>query len=242
MSDALDALDPRARLLAAGATVATALALTSPRMLAGGLGLALGLALLAGVPPRRLALRLAQVEGFLLVLVATLPLTVPGPVALAWGPLALSWPGLERAGELLLRVSLCAVALLALLGGVEPVRLGHALARLGAPTRLVHLLLFAARYVGLIGAEATRLQESLRARAFRPRLSLHTLHTLSSLIAALLVRAVARAERVDEAMRCRGFTGRFALIVEERFRPADARFAVGLGLVLALLLAGDRLG
>ena len=238
----MSGLDPRTCLLATLATLATALALRSPEVLAAALALAVGLALLAGVPARQLARRLVQVEGFLLVLLATLPLTMPGPVAVEWGPLALSRPGLERAAEILLRVGLCAVALLTLLGGVEPVRLGHALARLGAPARLVHLLLFAARYVGLIGAEATRLQEALRARAFRPRLSRHAFTTLADLIAALLVRAVARAERIDEAMRCRGFAGRFALIDESRFGRADAGFAAGLGLVLALTLAADRLG
>jgi len=234
-------LDPRTRLLAAGATTATALTLTSPPLLAGSLGLAVTLALLGGLPLRRLITRLIQVEGFLLVLVATLPLTLPGPAALTWGPLTLSWPGLERAGEILLRVSLCAVTLLALLDGLEPVRLGHALARLGTPVRLVHLLLFAARYVGLIRTEAAQLQEALRARAFRPRLSWHALQTLSHLIVALLVRAVDRAERIDEAMRCRGFAGRFALISEDRFSRDDARFALGLGLVLALVVTGDRL-
>ena len=41
----------------------------------------------------------------------------------------------------------------------------------------------------------------------------------------ILVRSIERAERVDEAMRCRGFSGRFPM---RRVRPmtfADARFA-----------------
>jgi cobalt/nickel transport system permease protein len=237
---ALDRLDGRLRLIAALAVVGTALAIRSPVVLGVALAAAIALARLSGLTFRHMAARLAHVEGFLIVLVVLLPLTAPGP-GLAVGPLALSQPGLERALLIVLRVNLSALAILALLGGLEPVRLGHALARLKVPAKLVHLLLFAARYVALIGEEARRLQDALRARAFRPRSNLHSLRTLAYFLGQLLVRAFERAERVDEAMRCRAFAGRFALVAHERFTRQDAMAAAATVLGLTVLLVLDHL-
>lgn len=237
----LDRLDGRLRVVAVLTTVVTILAVRSPLLLLGLVPIAVALARLSGLTWHDLADRLAHVEGFLIVLAILLPLTVPGPVGVFLGPVALSQPGIDRAILVLLRVNLCAVTILTLLAGLEPVRFGHALARLGVPAKLVHLLLFAARYVALIRDEATRLHEAMRTRAFRASTSTHTLRTLAHFTGQLLVRAFERAERVDEAMRCRAFAGRFALVVEERMTRYDAIFAAGLMFGLALVIAVDRL-
>jgi len=237
----LDRLDPRVRVIAAVVAVIVGLSLQSFAVLGVSLLVALTAALASGLSLGDVARRLAHVEGFLVVLALLLPLTVPGPTVAALGPIALSGPGLERAGLMLVRVNLAALTILVLLAGLEPVRLGHALARLGVPAKLVHLLLFAARFVALLREEAGRLVDALRARAFRPTGSRHGLRTLGHFVGGLLVRAFERAERVDEAMRCRAFAGRFALIDGGDWSRADAVFAGLFGLGLALLLAWDRL-
>jgi cobalt/nickel transport system permease protein len=237
----LDHLDARMRVAATFAVILTIIALRSPLLLAGLVPVAVALAVLVGLNLRELAHRLAHVEGFLIVLALLLPVTVPGPDLVVLGPLALSQPGVERAVLVLLRVNLCAVAMFTLLAGLEPVRFGHALARLGMPAKLVHLLLFAARYVVLIRAEAGRLHDAMRARAFRGRTSRHTLRTLGHFTGQLLVRAFERAERIDDAMRCRGFVGRFVLLGDGRIGGADLFFAGVTGLGLALLIMMDRL-
>ncbi len=237
----LDRLDGRLRVVAVVAAVGVILALRSPVVLAALIPITVALALVSGLTLRDIADRLAHVEGFLIVLAILLPLTAPGPTWATIGPVSLSQPGIDRAVSVLLRVNLCAVAILTLLAGFEPVRFGHALARLGVPAKLVHLLLFAARYVTLIREEATRLHEALRTRAFRASTSPHTLRTLAHFTGQLLVRAFERAERVDEAMRCRAFAGRFALVVEARMTRYDAIFAAGLAFGLALVIALDRL-
>jgi cobalt/nickel transport system permease protein len=237
----LDRLDTRVRLAAALACVVAVLSVRSPLVLAGLIPVGLVMAGLSGLGARAVLARLAHVEGFLAVLAVLLPLTVPGETWAAIGPLVLSKPGVERALMVLLRVNLCALTILTLLGGLEPVRLGHALARLGVSTKLVHLLLFSARWVALLREEAARLDDALRARAFRARTSLHTLRTLAHYTGQLLVRAFERAERVDEAMRCRAFSGRFAVVAEERPSRYDALFAAGLAFGLALPILVDRL-
>jgi cobalt/nickel transport system permease protein len=56
----------------------------------------------------------------------------------------------------------------------------------------------------------------------------------------LLVRSAARAERVMQAMRCRGFTGRLFVLDELRWRAADGVFATIVGVGVVGLVALDR--
>ena len=236
----LDRLDARVRIAAAVAVVMTIVSLHSPLVLCALLPVAALFALAAGLTLAELRARLVHVEGFLVVLAVMLPLTVPGPTWISIGPIALSEPGIDRAVLVLLRVNLSAVAILILLAGLEPVRLGHALGRMGVPSKLVHVLLFAARWVALVREEARRLHDAMRARAFRASTSRHSLRSLAHFIGQLLVRAFERAERVDEAMRCRAFAGRFALVAEDRATRLDAVFAAGIGLGLLVLVVVDR--
>ena len=237
----IDRLDPRARIVAALAGVIVAVTLGDPRLLFAGIALVAIGGFFTGVGPADLARRLAHVEGFLAVLLVTTPFAVAGDPAFSIGPLVASWAGLERALVLLARVGLAAAIVFTLVGGLEPVRFGHGLARLGLPERLVHVLLFAVRFVDLLRGEAARLRDALRARAFRPGASRHALATYGDFAGMLLVRAFERAERVDEAMRCRGFAGRLMLVREERFGAVDAVFAVGWAGLLALALGLERL-
>ena len=59
----------------------------------------------------------------------------------------------------------------------------------------------------------------MRARGFRPRTSRHTWRSYGNLMGMLLVRALERAQRVEEAMLCRGYNGAFPY----RPLPAPAR-------------------
>lgn len=237
----LDRFDARVRVVATLATVVAVLVVRSPVILAGLLPIMVAAAFALGITTKDLRDRLIHVEGFLVVLVILLPLTVPGPSWVALGPLELSKPGLDRAILILLRVNLAALVILTLIAGLEPVRLGHALARLGMPEKLVHILLFTARWVGLVRDEAHRLYDAMRTRAFRATTSRHGLRTLAHFVGQLLVRAFERAERVDEAMRCRAFTGHFALVAEERITTYDVVFAVELTLGLLVPIVLDRL-
>jgi cobalt/nickel transport system permease protein len=237
----LDFLDARTRIVSAVAIVVAVVVLRSPLVLLAGLAALLGFALACGLRLREIAARMAHAEGFVLVLLLMLPLTVPGPAFAVFGPVELSRPGLDRALLILLRVNLAALTVLVLLAGLEPSRFGHALAGLGVPQKLAHLLLFSARWTALVKQEALRLHDALRARAFRASTSAHTFRTLGHFTGQLLVRAMERAERVDEAMRCRGFSGRFALVVEERAGRRDGVFAAAVALCLFGALLADRL-
>lgn len=238
----LSRLDPRSRLLAAFACVLAIIALHQLALAAAALVAALGLALACGLGPAALARRLAHMEGFMLVLLVLLPFTTPGVPVLELGGLAASREGLARAVLIVVKVNACAACVFALIGTLEPVRVGQAAARLGVPEVFVHLFLMMVRYVALIRSETGRLRDAMRARAFVPRTSLHTWSSLGQLCGMVLVRALERAERVHEAMRCRGFDGRFpAPLGTLAFGMADAAFGVGLGAILAVFLLLEHL-
>lgn len=234
----VERLDPRTRVVAA---LAFALVAVAARDLAAqGLALALAaaLAVLARTPWRATCRRLLALEGFMLLVLASLPFTIPGtPLFDLWGWQA-SAEGLTRALAITLTATAVALAMFALLGSLDGMALGHALARLGAPARLVTLLLFTLRYTEVLGREYARLRLAMRARAFRPRAGLHSWRAYGHLVGMLLVMSVERSERIHAAMRLRGFTGSFPLLDEGRAGRLDWGFglvhALGLGVVVAL--------
>lgn len=232
--------DLRLRLVAAFAVIACIAPLHSLPVAAAALAAAVLLALLGG-RVSGLAHRLLHVEAFLLLLFATLPFTVPGETLFTLGPLAASREGVWRAALIACKVSASVLVLTALLGDVEPARLGAALRALHVPERLTRLLVTTVRYAGLLRAEAGRLHEAMRARGFRPRSTRHGWRSLGNLMGMLLVRALERAHRVEEAMLCRGYQGHFPTRALPRPAKSDWIAFAALTAGGMLVLAADRL-
>lgn len=246
VSFGIAALDPRTRLLGAFAGVLAVALLSSLWVLAAAALGAFALALVAGPGAAALMRRLIHLEGFMLVLLALLPFTVPGTPLFGAPPFVASAEGFARAVQILLKVNACGFLVFALLGGLEPVRIGAAALALMAPERLVQLFLLVVRYGGVLRAEAARLQEAMRARAFAPRASLtwslHTWRTYGHMLGMVLVRALERAERVSEAMRCRGFSGRLPASAERpALGAADLAFALLLAAAILAAFAAEHL-
>lgn len=236
----VDRLDPRTRLIAA--LLFTLAEVLVPSLAAQILGLALALALaaLARLPLRATLRRLLGLEGFMLAVLALLPFTQPGhPVVTLWGWEG-SAEGLRQAAAIAVKANAVAVALFALAGTLDTATLGHTLARLGVNERFVHLFLFTTRYLSLLQEEYARLRLAMRARAFRPASGLHCWRAYGHLFGMLLVRSLERAERIDAAMRCRGFTGRLpSLRDHDAAHPGrlDAAFGTASAVAKALVIA-----
>ncbi len=203
--------DPRLRIVA---TLLFALVTVSlqhlPAILAAFL-FAAALAAGTGTSGPDLVRRLLALEGFMLILLITLPFSVSGPPVLEFGPLVASHEGLSLAVKILFKANAVVLVLLTLVGSLEPVVFGHALARLGVSEKLVHLLLMTIRQIHLLHQEFIRLRQAMRARAFVPRSDRHTWNSYGWLMGMLLVRSLARSQRLLAAMRCRGFHGRLYL-------------------------------
>ncbi|EXJ15073.1 cobalt ECF transporter T component CbiQ [Imhoffiella purpurea] len=235
------ARDPRLRILAATLFALITIGLDHLPVALLAFALALSLALTAGIRPGFLLRRLAALEGFMAILLLSLPFTVPGHAIAEIGPLAASREGLHLAGLILLKANTVVLTLTALIGTLEPVVFGHALARLGVPEKLVHLLLMTIRQIHLLHQEYLRLRQAMRARAFVPRSDRHTWNSYGWLMGMLLVRSLDRAQRVMAAMRCRGFRGRLYLLDQPRWRIADSGSAAGFMILCMGLPILDRI-
>jgi len=225
-------LDPRVRVLAAGA-LSVGVALTG-RWSAAFLGLAAGAGLVtvARVPTRAVARRLVSLNAFMLLLVALLPLAVPGEPVLRFGGLSVSREGLGQAGAIALKANAIVLLLTALLSTLELMTFGRALTALHVPNKLIHLYVFTVRYIDVLHHEYERLRRAMRVRCFRPRVSMHTYRSVGYLVGMLLVKSFDRSERIVAAMKCRGFAGRFVLVDRFALARRDAAFAAGAAAVL----------
>ncbi|MBK1649887.1 cobalt ECF transporter T component CbiQ [Rhabdochromatium marinum] len=233
-------LDPRTRLLAVCAFAAVVIVLEQPAALGAALALALLLILVARQPLRRILRPLAAMDGLMLIMLLTLPFTTPGTPLLqlgtegAWGTASVE--GLWLAVDIALTANAILLMLLALLGDLDPVHLGHALHRLHLPMALVQLLQFTLRYINLIHDEFSRLRVAMRARGFVAGTNRHSIRSLGYALGTLLVRSLDRSERVLCAMQCRGFTGHFPVVESLRFGSTDALVATLGVLVFSGLL------
>lgn len=230
-------MDPRARLLVALGYALVVLSLDSLPMLGMALLIAIGFAFAARLMAALIFKRLVALEAFMLLLCCLLPLTVPGEPWFTLGPLSASWDGLWLAAVILLKANTIVLMLLTLVGSLEPVVLGHTLARLRVPDKLVHLFLFTVRYLAVLGDEYHRLRRAMLARGFKAKSDRHSWRSFGWLIGMLLVRSLDRAERVLAAMKCRGFHGRFYLLIEQRWSWRDTGFALVSVVVMGFLLA-----
>lgn len=242
----IDRIDLRTRIIAAAVFAITVVALDDLAALVLGLGVSFGLLVMAQLPIRGTLRRMIAMDGFivfaLLLLPFTVPVTVPGEPMFELFGLTASWAGLRQAIGIALKANAIILALMSLVGSTDPVTLGHALRRLWVSERLVHLLLFTVRYIEVLQQEFQRLQSAMRARGFRLRNSRHTYRSIGYLLGMMLVRAVDRSERILEAMKCRGFTGRFPLLDQFAFSAIDLVFALGFGVAVSALVVVQTLG
>ena len=234
-------LDPRLRVLAAAASAVVAVSLHSLDLLAAAFAAAIGLAVLAPLRPVATLRRMAAMDLFMVPLLLFLPFTVPGTPIAELGPWPVSREGVLRAVEIVLTANTVVLLLASLVGTMPPVVLGHALARVRVPDKLVHLFLFTVRYITTLEQEYARLRLAMRARGFRARGDTHTWRSFGWLFGMLFVRSFERAERIVDAMRCRGFAGRYYSLDAMRWRRTDSLAAAALAAVPAILLAAEAL-
>jgi cobalt/nickel transport system permease protein len=190
---------------------------------------ALALVLQSGLPARLLARALLLSLPLVLMAAAPDPWLDRTPLALPGGAeIARGWISL---GCTALRLVLTLAATLALLAATGLRPLCAALSRLGVPEVLTAQLLFLHRYACVLLEEAARMHTAWQLRAGpglrqSPRLRLHV---WASLAGQWLLRTMARAGRIHQAMLARGFDGRLPLQHRSRWCAADTGFVAAWG-------------
>src|SRR5262245_5966180 len=217
-------LDPRWRLAGLLLALVGVALVHTPAGAGVAVALALLLAGLGRLPWRWYLGNLGVLAGALALFLLPLPLLVPG-----------GWPEALRLAGLIAGKAVAAFTLALVLLATGPLDATLKAARaLRLPGLLVQLALLAYRYLFVLLDELDRLRVALRVRGFRNRMDWHSYRVVSAVTGTLLVRGHERAERVAQAMRCRGFDGTFRALAEFRTTARDV--------LTFLLLAGAAAG
>ncbi len=191
--------------------------------------------------------RLLAIAGFVGMFFLVMPLTAPvhtGDTVVVFGGLewmAFNLRGLQLAGTIGAKAVAVTLLMEPLLSTAPlPVTL-HGLSRIGAPEVVGQMVLLSYRYLHVFRHEARRMSSGMQVRGFRKRTNLQTLRAVANFLGMLFVRSFERTERVFDAMRARGYRGRFP---EPEVRPLEAKDIVLSAVWLvagAALVAYDRI-
>ncbi len=237
-------IDPRFRVAAAVFySFSVALCYEFPSLLAA-LFFSLSAVVVSGVSLKMVFKRLAVVNIFIVLFWLVLPLTYAGNISYSLGPVTISLAGIVLAAKITLKSNAILLVLISFIATMTFATLGHSLSRLKIPEKLVFLLMITYRYIFVIQQEYQKILRSIKVRGFIPKTTLHTYKTFAYVVGMLLIRASERADRVYNAMRCRGFKGKYYSLTEF---DADAKswifvtivtgFTIGL-ITMELLLNG----
>lgn len=148
------------------------------------------------------------------------------------GPLAVTG-GWVSCASILLRFTLTISAALILIATTSFSGVCLALEQLGAPRVFTLQLLFLHRYLFVLVEEGTRLVRARALRSFNGKGQ--GLGIFAQMVGQLLLRTIDRAQRIHQAMRCRGFNGEIHLLRTYRFGRAELLFVIGWSSVFFLL-------
>lgn len=184
------------------------------------------------LPVKEIVKRLLPVNLMVAFLWLFLPFSTGGEMIYTVGPLSVTKEGLGLATLLTIKANALVLLFIAFVASTPVNTAGHAMGKLGMPDKLVHLFFFTYRYLHVIHGEYLRLKRAMLIRGFVPGTNIHTYRSYAYLVGMLLVKSVERAERVHDAMLCRGFTGKFYSMHTFKIRTGDM---IAFILILALL-------
>lgn len=142
--------------------------------------------------------------------------------------------GMTSCASLMLKALLSVSAALIAISTTELVHMCSAMIALKAPRALAVQLLLTYRYISVLVTEAGNMLTAYHLRGSRQRGV--RLADSGSLVGQLLLRSFARAERIYEAMKCRGFTGDLFLHSGKMDKRNAVVLCAGVAAIAALRL------
>lgn len=185
---------------------------------------------------RTVAKRLVAVNSLILWFWILLPLTYGGEALFYIKSLPISRAGIILSAQMTLKSNAILLVFIAMIASMPFNTLGYALEQLRFPKKLIYLLLLSYRYIFVIEAEYHKLIRAAKMRGFSPKTNLHTYKTVAWLVGMLFVRASKRADRVYQAMICRGFNGRFYLLHHSEISRKDHLCILFMGTALIAIM------
>lgn len=126
--------------------------------------------------------------------------------AIDWRHLIFSDAGIAMAVLMTLRVNVIAIAVSVLLGHMSGIDLARAIVGLGLPQSLGALIALAVRAIALLAETQSRLEQAMRARAYRATFGWRSIRVSAQLVAWLIIHALVRSERLELGLRARGLS------------------------------------
>ncbi len=210
-------------------------------------GISLVILVIAKVSFYKVLLRMMAITGFIGMFMIVMPLSVPvhkGDTLLILG--GLDWlrfnlRGLHLASTIAAKALAVTLLMEPLLSTAPlPVTL-HGLSRLGVPEIVGQMILLSYRYLHVFCNEGRRMSSGMRVRGFSRQTNLETLRATANFLGMLFVRSFERTERVFDAMRARGYNGKFPEAEELHLCPRDIIIAALWIAVGAILIFCDRI-
>ena len=219
-------LDPRIKIVAVFFfSIAVAVLNQIPALLCGWT-LGILMVLTAKVSTKDLIKRLTPVNVLVGFLWLFLPFTFPGKPILFLGSFPVTHEGVLYATKITIKSNAIMLMMIALVMTTSIFTLGHAMHELRVPQKIVHLFFFTYRYLHVMQREYIRLVNSMKIRGFRAKTNVHTYRTFAYMIGMIIVRSFDRAQRVHNAMLCRGFNGNLYSLKTFSIKKRDIFFLV----------------
>ena len=196
------------------------------------------LIIMADLNTRDVIARIKPLFWFLLMIWILLPVTFDGQILYHFSWLKISGTGIILCCKITIKSITILLFFTALVATMNIASLGNALHKLYVPDKMVFLLLMSYRYISVIEDEYKKLLRAAKFRGFRPKTNLHSYKTFAYLAGMLFVRASFRAQRVHQAMLCRGFNQKFHCLDVYQANRFNFIFLIGIfaaGLSLVIL-------
>jgi cobalt/nickel transport system permease protein len=238
---ALQALDPRVKLVGLLALVVSAALSRRLAVLAALFALGIVLAVASRLSLRGLAKRVWLVAfGFSVMIAAPAMFLTPGAALWRIGVLTVTVQGARTALLLITRVE-TAVTLSALLVLTTPwMHLLKALRTLRVPVEVIVLLAMTHRYVILLAETANQMFESRQSRMVGRLSGGEQRRLMVNSGGVLLSKTLEMGDQVYLAMQARGFRGEVRLLDEFRMRGWDYAAMVGFGVAAVMAVVAGR--
>ena len=213
--------EPRSRIASMGLLMLPIVTLQSLVLASMGLAISFGFLVLSHISWKRVAGNLRWPVLFFMPFLLILPFTVEGEAVASLSYLSASRQG-SLLGLLIFLKGCAAVILAQVLQGCCPFSVtALALRDLGVPDSLVQIFLFTYRNIDLLGQELSSSFRSMSARGFERQSNSRTARVYGNAFGALLLRSLARSERMFFAMVSRGYDGHLPKIKARRMNLWD---------------------
>ncbi|MFZ2654268.1 MAG: cobalt ECF transporter T component CbiQ [Victivallales bacterium] len=183
------------------------------------------------LPAKKIFKRVLMLSPFILLVAAANPFIDTRPVCEIFG-LPVN-AGMISASVIVLKGLVSVAAVLTLVELISFNSICESLLRIGVPEVFTTQLMLVYRYAFLLSDEAQCLNKARELRSFGKRG--RELSIFSRIIGSLLVRSVARSERVYKAMLARGYSGTLTYREDKGISTSDIAFAIFACLLFLLV-------